>query len=97
MSGRVELWGAEDWRPLSACRDLDTNLFFPIGVTGPAVDQIAAAKEICSGCLVQQPCLEFALETNQESGVWGGLSEEERRIVRRARRAERRAAAAVTA
>lgn len=97
MSGRVELWGTDDWRPLASCRDLDTNIFFPIGVTGVAVDQIAAAKDICHGCLVRGECLEFALATNQESGVWGGTSEEERRILRRARRQRQRAAVAQTA
>lgn len=97
MSGRIELWGVEEWRPTAACRDLDTNLFFPVGVTGPAVDQIEAAKSICQGCSVQADCLEFALATNQEAGVWGGTTEDERRVLRRAWRQRQRAAAARTA
>lgn len=65
-------------------------LFFPVGVTGPAERQIAMAKQVCCGCLVKERCLEFAVRTNQEHGVWGGASEEERRDIRRARRAAAR-------
>lgn len=75
------------WRLLAACRDTDPDLFFPVGTTGPAVDQIAAAKAVCRSCPSREPCLEFALATNQDSGVWGGTSEEERRAIRRARQA----------
>ena len=83
--------GADRWRDEAACRDTSPDLFFPIGTTGPALDQIAEAKLVCDDCLVQQECLEFALLTNQDSGVWGGLSEEERRAIRKARREARRA------
>lgn len=79
-----------EWRELAACRDLDPNLFFPIGTTGPALDQIEAAKAICAQCPVLQPCLQYALETNQEAGVWGGLAEDERRRLRKRWLAERR-------
>ncbi len=87
---------ADDWRGTSACRDTDPDLFFPVGTTGPALDQIASAKAVCDTCDAKEPCLEFALTTNQDSGVWGGTSEEERRKLRRAWVAEqrRRAAAA---
>jgi WhiB family redox-sensing transcriptional regulator len=71
------------WRDAAACRDTDPDLFFPIGTTGPAVDQISAAKQVCDSCPVKDPCLEFALANNQDSGVWGGTSEEERRRLRR--------------
>ena len=47
---------------------------------------------MCATCTVQLPCLEFAIETNQDSGVWGGTSEEERRQLRRARARARRVA-----
>ena len=50
-----------DWRELSACRDSEPNLFFPIGTTGPAVDQIDRAKAICAQCAVQEECLNYAL------------------------------------
>ena len=72
------------WRNESICRDTDPDLFFPIGTTGHALTQIARAKEVCSECPVSTACLEFALETNQDSGIWGGTSEEERRVMRRA-------------
>jgi WhiB family transcriptional regulator, redox-sensing transcriptional regulator len=87
----------DDWRSRSACRDTDPSLFFPVGTTGPALEQIASAKAVCDQCEAKQPCLEFALSTNQDSGVWGGTSEEERRKLRRAWNAQRRAAAAAAA
>lgn len=79
-----------DWRTLSECRDSDPNLFFPVGSTGPAVEQIAAAKEICASCAVNEECLQYALETNQEAGVWGGYAEDERRRLRKRWLADRR-------
>ena len=48
-----------------------------------ALDQIDAARRVCGQCPVTHECLEFALGTNQESGVWGGLSEDERRALKR--------------
>jgi len=84
-------WGLDErWREHAACVTADSDLFFPIGVTGPAVGQIAAAKAVCSTCPVCDTCLEFAIATNQEYGVWGGASEEERRALRRAWRARQR-------
>lgn len=74
----------DDWRDFSACRDTNPDLFFPVGTTGPAIEQIEQAKAVCRECPVQTACLEFALVTNQDSGVWGGTSEEERRKLRRA-------------
>lgn len=75
----------DEWRHFSACRDTDPDLFFPVGTTGPALEQIANAKAVCQTCDVQGLCLEYAVTTNQDSGVWGGTSEEERRQMRRAR------------
>jgi len=72
-----------EWRHASLCRDTSPELFFPVGTTGPALAQIAEAKVVCGQCPVTGECLEFALATNQDSGVWGGTSEEERRILRR--------------
>ena len=71
------------WRDHAICRDTDPELFFPIGTTGQALLQIARAKEVCCECPVQSPCLEFALDTNQDTGIWGGTSEDERRQIRR--------------
>ena len=76
-------WDDEGWRDQAACRHSDPDLFFPAGSTGLAVDHIHAAKAVCRSCPVQQPCLQFALETSQEAGVWGGMDEEERRKLRR--------------
>lgn len=74
---------ADNWRELAACRDTDPDLFFPVGTTGPAIEQIEAAKRVCMECEAREPCLEFALSTNQDSGIWGATSEEERRKLRR--------------
>ncbi len=74
----------DDWRAQAACQDTNPDLFFPVGTTGPAIDQIKSAKDVCDTCEAKDPCLEFALATNQDSGVWGGTSEEERRKLRRA-------------
>ncbi len=71
-----------EWRALGACVDADPDLFFPISAVGPARHQIAQAKAICASCRVQQECLSFALETHQVDGVWGGMSAEERRVLR---------------
>ena len=90
---RPESLEADSWRAAASCRSVDPDLFFPVGTTGAALDHIASAKAVCGGCPVQEPCLEFALETNQDSGVWGGASEEERRAIRRQRARQRRTAA----
>jgi WhiB family redox-sensing transcriptional regulator len=87
---RWAVWDVERWRAHAACREVDPEVFFPVGVTGPAVAAIAAAKAICEDCAARPECLEFAVTTNQEYGIWGGTSEEERRDIRRARRAARR-------
>lgn len=82
-------WDSGQWRGGAACREVEPSLFFPVGVTGPAEVQIVAAKAVCGRCEVREVCLEFAVQTNQEYGVWGGMDEEERRAIRRARRAAR--------
>jgi WhiB family redox-sensing transcriptional regulator len=77
--------GQSDWRSLSACRREDPELFFPIVPSGPGLAQLARAKAVCASCEVRAECLSFAVETVQDHGVWGGLSEEERRARRTAR------------
>jgi WhiB family redox-sensing transcriptional regulator len=72
-----------DWRHDAACRDVDPELFFPIGNTGPAILQIDEAKQVCHRCPAMEPCLQWAIESGQDSGVWGGLSEDERRALKR--------------
>lgn len=88
-----------EWRGQSACVDSPTGakLFFPVGVTGPAEIQIRQAKAVCQACPVQTACLDYAITTNQEYGIWGGTSEEERRVLRRKWRAEQRALRAQSA
>ena len=71
------------WRRNAACRDTDPALFFTVGVTGSALVQIEDAREVCMSCSCQEACLEFALRSNQDTGIWGGASEEERRHLRR--------------
>ena len=71
------------FRSRAACRDADPELFFPVGNTGPAIAQIEEAKKVCMTCEVREPCLQWALESGQDSGVWGGLSEDERRAMKR--------------
>jgi WhiB family redox-sensing transcriptional regulator len=83
MWNRSVEWDNDDWRDVASCRDTDPDLFFPVGTTGQALEQIAAAKAVCMTCPVKDPCLEFALGTNQESGIWGATSEEERRKLRK--------------
>jgi WhiB family redox-sensing transcriptional regulator len=85
---------SERWRLDASCRSIEPSLFFPIGVTRQAHDQIGAAKQICATCPVTRPSLEFAIATNQDNGVWGGTSEEERRALRRKWLRSRRTATA---
>ncbi len=93
MWNRSVEWDVDDWRKLAACRSTEPDLFFPVGTTGSALEQIESAKRVCRTCEALEPCLEFALATNQESGVWGGTSEEERRRLRKSWLAARRRAA----
>lgn len=78
----------KEWRLAAACRDLDTDVFFP-----ETEDEIAVAKAVCATCQVREACLEFALITRQDDGVWGGLDENERRRLRRRRQEAARKAA----
>jgi WhiB family transcriptional regulator, redox-sensing transcriptional regulator len=75
-----------DWIHRARCKDEDPELFFPVGANGASILQAQMAKAICHLCEVRSECLEWALATGQDSGVWGGLSEEERRALRRSRR-----------
>ena len=78
-----------DWRRRAACRLMPADMFFPVGTSGMAVEEVTAAKRVCGQCEVAGRCLEFALETRQEFGVWGGTDEDERReLVRRAKAAQ---------
>ncbi|MEV5124600.1 WhiB family transcriptional regulator [Streptomyces decoyicus] len=84
-----------DWRHDAVCREVDPEIFFPVGNTGPALLQIEEAKAVCHRCPVMGQCLQWALESRQDAGVWGGMSEDERRAMRR--RAARNRARGVSA
>ncbi|MEU9270930.1 WhiB family transcriptional regulator [Streptomyces sp. NBC_00080] len=80
----------DNWREHAECRNEDPDLFFPIGTSGPALLQTEQAKAVCRRCPVREQCLEWAMETDQTLGVWGGTSENERRALKRRIRAARR-------
>lgn len=80
-----------EWLEEASCRGTDPGLFFPDGTTTQeAQDKISQAKMVCSECICQTDCLEYALATNQDSGIWGGKSELERRQLRRDLRNKKR-------
>ena len=76
----------QSWQASANCLGVDPDLFFPVGTTGPAIEQIENAKAVCMECEARQPCLEFALTNDERFGIWGGLSERERRRLRLMRR-----------
>lgn len=80
----------QSWRDEAACRGKDPNLFFPEGQGGSTNSQAAAAKAVCAGCPVREPCLEYALIVAMKDGVWGGLSVKERQAEKRRRVRARR-------
>lgn len=79
-----------EWRARAACSGFQHSLFFPTGETDAST--IERAREICLNCAVSYDCLEYALETNQKAGIWGGTTEDERRSLRRKWLATRRRA-----
>ena len=81
------------WHDRAACLAVDPELFFPIGKTGPALLQIEETKSVCRQCEVAETCLSWAIESGQDAGVWGGLSEDERRALKRRNARARRAGA----
>jgi WhiB family redox-sensing transcriptional regulator len=92
MEVSVSVTAQVSWREEAACKGLDTNMFFP------ASDADAGpAKAVCATCPVRDLCLEWAIASHQEDGVWGGMTDTERRRLRRRRRDAARRVAAVTA
>lgn len=69
----------EDWSSRAACRTTDPDALF---VQGAAQNR---AKALCSGCVVRTECLADALDNEVEFGVWGGMTERERRALLRRR------------
>ncbi|OQO89862.1 WhiB family transcriptional regulator [Saccharomonospora piscinae] len=68
-----------DWRSSAACRDEDPELFFPVSDMGPGAQQAARAKAVCARCPVRQECLRYAVDNGLDHGIFGGLTERERR------------------
>jgi len=82
-----------NWDVEAACQSVDPELFFPSSPGTNTLSTDRAAKRICRGCPVRTHCLEFALSARLDHGVWGGLSEDERRSLRRSRQRKARRAA----
>src|SRR5271166_4239612 len=76
------LYGRQEksWQAQANCMGVDPDLFFP--ERGASTRE---AKEVCRGCVVREDCLEYALANGEKFGIWGGMSERERRRLRRAR------------
>ncbi|MGP8162459.1 MAG: WhiB family transcriptional regulator [Acidimicrobiales bacterium] len=81
--------GPRAWQARANCMGVDPELFFP--ERGSSTRE---AKEVCRGCVVRVECLEFAIANSEKFGIWGGMSERERRRVRRARLLQQREVAA---
>ena len=79
-SNRRPIPGDHGWQDQANCLGVDPDLFFP--ERGASTRE---AKEVCRGCVVREECLEFALQNGEKFGIWGGLSERERRRIRRQR------------
>jgi WhiB family transcriptional regulator, redox-sensing transcriptional regulator len=69
------------WWEQAACQNADPDLFFPAIAGSAGLSEIAIAKGVCASCAIRRRCLEYALDTRQEHGVWGGTSEDERRVM----------------
>ncbi|MGH2748509.1 MAG: WhiB family transcriptional regulator [Actinomycetota bacterium] len=90
----AELQESLNWQERAACRDYDNTLFFGPDQGEPELEKQARearAKAVCQRCPVSEPCLEFAIETNQKYGIWGGLTDKERASLKRRRARARRA------
>ena len=80
------------WQEQANCLGVDPDLFFP--ERGASTRE---AKEVCRGCLVREDCREYALNNGERCGIWGGMSERDRRRLRRQRSLARGAASGGTA
>ncbi len=74
----MELLLDQDWRSQAVCAQTDPDLWF-----SPGAVEHREAKKICRACPVRKHCLSYALEAPVDHGVWGGLTERERRRQRR--------------
>ncbi|MEU1600037.1 WhiB family transcriptional regulator [Streptomyces sp. NPDC005708] len=78
--------GIPTWLESAACRDLVTELFFPVSPKCPGRRQADEAKAVCKPCPVRQQCASWALATAQQYGIWGGMDEEELVLARSRKR-----------
>ena len=86
--GETALIADPSWREEAACLEFPALVFFGLDDSEPQMDRRVRedkAKRICSGCGVRQECLEYALSTKEPYGIWGGLTEIERRARLRGR------------
>lgn len=70
------------WQQKANCRGLDPDLFFP--AQGKYRREV---RVVCQGCVVRSECLEYSIDNNEKFGIWGGVPERQRRLMRRKRRA----------
>lgn len=78
------------WQENANCMGVDPDLFFP--ERGASTRE---AKAVCAACTVRVECLEYALANAEKFGIWGGMSERERRRIRRLRQQQSRTRKAV--
>jgi WhiB family redox-sensing transcriptional regulator len=76
---------AGTWQQDAVCREVDPELFFPLGEGGAAAVQAEEAKAVCHTCPVMGACLDSALAHGNPEGIWGGTTETERKSIRRSR------------
>jgi WhiB family redox-sensing transcriptional regulator len=74
--------GEPDWNS-ALCAQTDPELFYADGMGGAVHYRTVDAKKVCTRCPLQTACLAWALDTEQSYGVWGGATEDERRLMRR--------------
>jgi WhiB family redox-sensing transcriptional regulator len=91
LERRTEMYATDEeaersWQRYANCLGVDPDLFFP--ERGASTRE---AKEVCRGCVVRDDCLEYALRNGEKFGIWGGMSERERRRIRRQRSVARQA------
>ena len=78
----------EVWQVKAACRGPQAAVFFPptsFERKDEKLDRERRAKAICATCAVRRPCLDYAIKIREPHGIWGGLSEGERKRVLEAR------------
>jgi len=82
MSIIAEVLMPPEWTRKALCAEVDPEIFFP-----EKGERTAHVKQICKACIVRVECLEYSLQNNERFGVWGGLTEHDRRRVRAKRKA----------